>query len=331
VSDPRLSTERLIEIFQDEIRPMIFGADKSTDDPSLALMIGQSGADQARATGLALADHSDAVTLRADDLRPFHPSYLELSRSRSERADESLAEAAAHWLQRAITHARSSRRSILLEGNLDSPQIVLPILDVFRRAGFSTHVFVAATPRPTSLLSIASQHLLRVSSRRPSVPPTLARHDAGWEGTRAIVERLENDSTGSRLTVVDHEGRPAFDSVETGTLQGSTTSLDRSRSEAMSSSTAMKWLSELRAITDYAISAGVTPSLKELLISLHELALRSIVPALTLPPDSKARPVLEDRLARQMLTLRRLGTERERSDTAAPTVEVPSQQRGLGR
>jgi len=331
VSDPRVSTERLAEIFQDEIHPIIFGADQSTDDPTLALMIGQSGADQARATGLALTAHADAVTLRADDLRPFHPSYPELSRSRPEQADEILAEAAAHWLQRAITHARSSKRSVLLEGNLDSPQIVLPILDVFRRAGFSTHVFVAATPRPASLLSIASQHLLRVSSRRPSVPPSLARHDAGWEGTRAIVERLETDSKGSRLTVVDHEGRHVFDSLETGTLQGSTTSLDRSRSEAMSSSTAMQWLSELRSTTDYAISSGVTPNLKNLLVTLHELALQSVVPTLTLPFDSKARPLLEDRLARQMLALRRVEAERARPDVAAPTIDVPSQQRELGR
>ncbi|MBN9180118.1 MAG: hypothetical protein J0J00_06140, partial [Microbacterium sp.] len=126
-------------------------------------------------------------------------------------------------------------------------------------------------------------------------------------------------------------GRHVFDSLETGTLQGSTTSLDRSRSEAMSSSTAMQWLSELRSTTDYAISSGVTPNLKNLLVTLHELALQSVVPTLTLPFDSKARPLLEDRLARQMLALRRVEAERARPDVAAPTIDVPSQQRELGR
>ena len=93
----------------------------------------------------------------------------------------------------------------------------------------------------------------------------------------------------------------------------------------------MQWLSELRSTTDYAISSGVTPNLKNLLVTLHELALQSVVPTLTLPFDSKARPLLEDRLARQMLALRRVEAERARPEVAAPTIDVPSQQRELGR
>lgn len=323
-------------IFVTQVLPVVFPLTTEGDEPpTLVLLSGQPGAGTARATSQILAEHpADMTALRGDDLRAFHPHYLELARSRSIEASKILAESTAAWVQQCLVHARTSSRSILLEGTF-TPRLALGTAELFAREGFATRVVVAATPRSESLHSAASRYLLDAQAGRPSRFTSVDLHDAGWAGTRDLVTELSREPSVDRLTVLRRDGSAAFDGTRASEA-GFAASLPLFQSEQasrMGGQQAMRWLSELRAMTDFTL-VGRPPArpLADLLIELHRIALSEVVPNLPLPADSQARPTLEAAVARQMLALRRMVPDSPRPPDATGPVVTPSESdRGISR
>jgi hypothetical protein len=251
------------------------------------------------------------------------------------RAPQILAESTAGWLRSCIAHARSERRSLLLDGAFTSPDVVRATADLFASHGFATRVAVVAMPRRESLLSEASRFLLADRSGRATRFTSVAEHDAGWVGTRMLVEQLEAEASIDRLTIIGRDGGTRFDAERSNVhgYSGAVDALDSERSAALSSARAMLWLSELRAATDYALTSGrMSKPVAEVLIELHQIALNEAVPALGLPADSQARPVTETRLAQQLVSLRRaIPAEPAPADLGAPTVGASQPERGIAR
>ena len=323
-------------IFEQQILPVIFGEAPSPEEPSLVLLGGQVGAGMSRATARLLREASVATAVvSSDDLRAFHPHYLALARSGSAEAPEILAEAAAEWLRRCLAHARSTRHSMILEGTFRTPEVALGLSELFAREGFSARVVVVAAPRSESLLATASRHLLEAQAGRASRFTSVEVHDSGWEGTRALVSELVVTPAIDRLTILGRDGAARFDAERStvGTYAGAADALDRERSATMSASTAMRWLSELRAMTDAAVSwERISRSLADVLIELHRVALDEVLPALILPADSRARPAAEANIARQLVVLRRAAdVEPLPEDIAAPAIATAQPDRGLSR
>ena len=138
-----------------------------------------------------------------------------------------------------------------------------------------------------------------------------------------------------RLTILGRDGTACFDAESSAGVGyvGAALALDRERHSPMSSPQAMRWLSGLRAMTDYAVaSERMRRPLAELLVELHEIALSEVVPKLELPADSQARPALEDNLARRVVTLRRAMPQQPGvEDLAAPVIPSPQPDRGISR
>ena len=324
-------------IFDERILPLVFPGQPPPERPTLLLLAGQLGAGKSRATARLLADHAgEMVPLSGDDLRAFHPHFLELIRSRSIEAPRILAESTAGWLRDCLVHARTSGRSLLLEGTFHSPDVALGTADLFAKHGFVTRVVVVATQRTESLLSAASHYLLDARAGRPSPFASVGVHDDGWEGTRALVSQLEATPSVDRLTIIGRDGVAKFD-ADRGIGQAfanARATLEREQSLPLSAARSMGWLSELRAMTDFALTSRDVPRpLAELLIELHELALDDVLQRLALPANSEARPVVEASLARQLVTLRRATSPKNRTavDVAAPVITTPQPGPGLTR
>ncbi|KQP73513.1 hypothetical protein ASF40_20485 [Microbacterium sp. Leaf288] len=330
------SEEERLRIFEEQILPVVFPPHPAVETPTLLLLGGQPGAGKSRATSRLLADSpSDMVALSGDDLRAFHPHFWELSRSRSLEAPQILAESTAGWLRSCLAHARTSGRSLLLEGTFHTPEIAFATADLFSRHDFATRAVVVGTPRAESLMSTASRYLLDARAGRASRFTSVAIHDGGWQGTRALVERLDSSAEVDRLTIIDRDGAPRYDAErpDAGGFPGAVREIDRARSVPMPSANAMRWLSELRAMTDYVMTVGKTPEpLAELLVELHQVALQDVLPTFDLPADSRARPALEASLAGRLVTLRQSLPARPRAtDLTAPVIPVPQPHRGLSR
>tara|TARA_B100000378_G_scaffold169460_1_gene136577 strand:- start:4058 stop:5062 length:1005 start_codon:yes stop_codon:yes gene_type:complete len=332
VSSVSSSESDLQAIFERRIRPVVFAHGPSATDPELILATGQFGVGAARAFG-GLIDGREIAALSASDLRAFHPRYLELSRSHSPEASLILTESTSGWMRSALQYARTTRRSLLLDGTGSSSDVALATAGLFARSGFTTTVAVVTVPRSESLLATVSGYLVDARAGRASPFTTVAEHDASLESVRALVQTVEMAPSVDRLKIIGREGTTRFDAARTDAsgFEGALATLDRENAAPLPAPQAMRWLSELRATTDFALSSRqVARPLAEVLIELHELGLREVLPNLPLPKDSQARPLAEANLGRQLVALRQATQADGRPERQpAPVVSGPEIDRGI--
>lgn len=331
MNDVSASEDEERRIFDERIVPVVF-PHPPADAPLLVFTVGQPGAGVARTSG-ALVDDQPIAELSANGLRAFHPRYRELSRARSLEAQHILAQSTTGWMRSALQHARTTGCSLALDGSLSSPDIALATTDLFAKSGFTTRVVVVATPPAESLLATVSGYLLEARAGRPATFTSVADHDAGTDNVRLLVQTLESSPSVDRLKIIGRDGVPRFNAArEDGTrFAGAGATLSRAHTTPLPAPAAMRWLSELRAVTDYAMSVRRLPQpLAEVLINLHEVALNEILPALPLPKDSEARPAAEARLGRQLVSIRQATRVTARpAPSPTPVITAPQPDRGI--
>jgi len=318
-------------IFEEEIVPVVFGGRvEPSGQPTLLLLGGQPGAGMSQAAGQLSAEHGGMVALRGDDLGSFHPHYEDLTRSRSVDARQVMAESTAEWLRDCLAHARTTKRSLLLEGTFHTPRVALGTAALFAKEGFMTRVAVVATPRSESLLSATSRYLRDFHAGRSAKFTSLDIHDRGWAGTRNLIAELEASPSVDRVTILGRDGETIFDSTRDAAIRfsGASRTLRQQQSAPMTPARTMQWLSELRAVTVFAMDRSPTPKpVAELLAELHQIALREVVPATPLPATSTARPDILRTLERRLSALQR-GMRSSTGDVAAPSVSPASPSQG---
>jgi hypothetical protein len=220
-----------------------------------------------------------------------------------------------------------------LDGSLSSPDVAAATTDLFAKSGFTTTVVVLATPRAESLLATASGYLLEARAGRAATFTSVADHAAGLDNVRGLVQKLESSPSVDRLRLLGRDGVPQFDAsrADETAFVGAGAALARAHASPLPVPVAMRWLSELRAVTDYAMSARRLPQpLAEVLIGLHEVGLNEILPSLPLPKDSQARPAAEARLGRQLVAIRQAARVVQRpAPSPAPVIAAPQPDRGI--
>ena len=319
-------------IFDERIRPVVFPHAPADDSAEMLFVVGQPGVSALRASAKVIRDRHIAV-LSVSDLRAFHPRFLELSRLQAPEAVGILNEAASGWMRSALQHARTTGRSLLLDGAGSSSDLALATTGLFARSGFTTAVVVVAAPRSESLLATASGYLTNARAGRATSFTTVAEHDASVESIRALIQTLESAPSVDRLTIIGRDGATRFDAARTDPsgFAGARAVLDGEHGSHLRAPQAMRWLSELRAMTDFALSARrVARPFAEVLIELNEIGLRAILPNLPLPKDSQARPAAEANLGRQLVALRQaIRTDQREERQPAPVIAAPEPDRGI--
>jgi len=337
VSGRVLDQEARDEILRSQILPLMFPAGDSAEAPTLILLAGQPGAGKSMITGRLIADLGSALAvLNAEDLQAFHPNGFGSSRPNSAEDAQAMGRDTAVWVRECIRFAREHRRSLLLEGTFQDSNAAQGTAARFSDAGFQTRVVVAASRRAESLLSVTSRYLREVHSGGSARYSSREAHDAAFEATRTLVAAIESAASVDRLTVIGRDGRTVFDGRRTDwpeAFAGAVAALAAAQSTRMSRAAATQWLSELHHVTDFAasrrdLSRGVT----ELLVDLHEVSLREVIPELQVPADGKFASAMEQATAARLVSLRRSVQPAQPVDAAAP-VRVPGgpERGGLSR
>jgi hypothetical protein len=313
--------------FEDLVVPLVFpdvaGADQSA---TLILLAGQSGAGVGRATGRLRAEHGAGLAvLSAPDLRVIADTI-------TPGRDSAVVDGTvAGWLRDCLAYARTNQRSLLLEGNFAAPDAALAVVRRFARDGFATRVVMISVSRAESLLALASDHLSqRRDGQRARLVDTAA-HDATFEGLRGLAEKAGGEGV-DRVTVIDRRGAVRFDTAASGSgwAPGEVgRALSDAQREPLTSLEATQWLSELRRVTDYALSLR-EPSrpVVEMLVELHALALADVVPRLPVPKGSTMVSRQENRHATQLVALKRLVEPPVRVVAPAPDLTPAGPSRG---
>ena len=336
MSEWELGDDSRGEILRRSILPLFFPDVPSTgESPTLILLTGQPGVGRSRVSSLLFAEHGpDLAVVTGDDLRAFHPCFAEITATRAPEAREALARATVGWVRDCIRYARENRRSLVLEGTFQDPAVVVGTAERFAAESFQTRVVVVASRRAESMLSVASLYLRDLRAGAAARFTSREAHDRAFDATRALVAALEDAASVDRLTVLGRDGRTVFDTHRRdGGFGGASGALVAAQSARLSRFDATQWLSELHHVTEFAVSRrdlrrGVT----ELLVDLHETALREVIPELHVPADGKFATMIEQKTVAGLVTLRR-SLQREQSVDAAAPVLAPAgpEQGGVSR
>ncbi|MFB8146629.1 zeta toxin family protein [Microbacterium sp. NPDC056003] len=322
------------EILTRRILPLYFRDTPLPDEPPrLVLLAGQPGAGRSRAAGSLIAEHgSDLAVVSGDDLRAFHPRFPDLVSARSPEAVAGIARATAGWLRDCIRYARENQRSLLLEGAFQDPAVAVATAERFAMAGFQTRIVVVSSRRAESLLTVASRYLRDVHG---SVPARLVGrdvHDRALEATGELVAAARGAASVDRLTVLSRTGRVVFDARRTDgedAFRDAGIALEAAQSSRLSRFDATQWLSELHRMTEFAASRRDLPrGVTELLVELHEIALREVIPELHVPSDGTFTIAIEQKTVARLVDLRRSLPREQIVDVAAPVVAPVGPERG---
>ncbi len=325
-------------ILRQGILPIFFPPSTQSGEPSsLVLLAGQPGGGRSRATSTLIAEGgTDLAVLSGDDLRAFHPRFAEIRVARDFEAREGLARTTAGWVRDCIRYARESKRSLVLEGAFLDPKIAIGTAERFAAEGFQTRIAVVASRRAESLLAVASLYLRDVHASRPARLVSRDAHDRAFAATRALVAAVEDSPSVDRLTVMKRNGEIAFDAQRVDgddAYRGAGAALEAAHSARLSRFDATQWLSELHHMTDFAASRRDLPSgVTDLLVDLHEVALREVIPELHVPSDGKFTIAIEQKTVASLVVLRRSVLREQPVDAAAPVVAPGGPEReGISR
>ncbi|MFE5410154.1 zeta toxin family protein [Microbacterium sp. NPDC056569] len=326
------------EILRRDILPSYFPAfTQSETSPRLMLLAGQPGAGRSRATSTLIAGHgADLAVVSNDDLRAFHPRFAEVSATSAPEAREGLARTTAGWVRDCIRYARGNKRSLLLEGASLDPKVAIGTAARFADEGFQTRVVVVASRRAESLLSVTSLFLRDVHASAPARFVSCDAHDRAFEASRVLVAAVEDAAAVHRLTILKRNGETTFDAQRIEgdyAFRGASEALEAAQSARLSRFDATQWLSELHHVTEFAASRRDLPSgVTDLLVDLHEVALREVIPELHVPSDGKFTIAIEQKTVASLVALRRSLLREQPVDVAAPVVAPAGPERkGISR
>jgi hypothetical protein len=312
------------EILRRDILPLYFPDDLESERPTFVLVAGQPGAGRSRAaTSLAREEQLNIAVLNGEELRAFHPAFLDPRSATDPESVSEVGQAVAGWVSGCIRYAREHRRSLAVEGTFGNVTAAAGTAQRFAAEGFRTRVVVVGSRRAESLLSVLSGYLRHVQAGRRATPTSRAAHDEGFAATRSLVASVEESGWADRLTVVGRDGRPFFDAsgAEGAGFAGAGAALVAAQAERLGRFDATQWLSELHHVTEFAAGRrGLPDEVAELLVDLHETSLREVIPQLRVPASGKFATAMEQKTVARLVALRQTLPAARPVDIAAPVV-----------
>ncbi|MDR7113756.1 hypothetical protein J2X03_003656 [Microbacterium trichothecenolyticum] len=312
------------EILRRDVLPLIFPDAAPSDRPTLVLVAGQPGAGRSRAvSALRRVGEPQLAVVRGEELRAFHPAFRDPRSATDPEPSSELAQAVAGWVSGCIRYAREQRRSVVIEGTFGNVTAAAGTAQRFAAEGFRTRVVVVGSSRAESLLSVLSGYLRDVQAGRRATPPSRTTHDEGFAATRSLVASVEESGWTDRLTVVRRDGGVVFDGsgAEGAGFARAGAALVAAQSERLGRFDATQWLSELHHATEFAATRrGLPVEVAELLVELHEVALREVIPELQVPVSGKFATAMERKTVARLVALRQGLPPARPIDIAAPVI-----------
>jgi len=144
-----LAPEKLREIYEEDVAPVIFRGARSVDHPTAILLGGQPGAGKTPMQFQAereFFDHGGVAKIIGDDLRAFLPHYRRLQREDDQTAAFYTDRDSGRLVEMALDDAAKRRVNVLVEGTMRSPDVVAATLQRFRDAGYRTEARAGREP-----------------------------------------------------------------------------------------------------------------------------------------------------------------------------------------
>lgn len=211
-----LSEEYLAYRFHSRIVPMMCQTAKSTDVPVSIFLGGQPGAGktQAQRNVLSLYEANSVLPVIGDDLRQFHPDYLQLMRENPLQMPDITAHASGTWTGMLVRWTDENHVSNLIEGTWRNSSTVLDEAQYARSLGRKTHAVIVAVPPALSLLSTAQRFYFDYEKNGVArwTPPFA--HDITVRNLTDNVPAIAASGLFNRLSVIDRQGILHYDGTD---------------------------------------------------------------------------------------------------------------------
>ena len=186
-----LSSELLDTIFTREIAPALFRTESPSRNPTLILVGAQPGAGKSRVNATVMSEHPEpVVAIIGDDLRAFHPAYIDLIRSEPTVMPDATAQASGQWVERSIAYAAENGISVLVEGTFRRADVTLSTARRFKERGFRVQVVLLAVSPEVSRLSIARRYLRDVETSGHGRFTSLVAHNAAYDAIPDTIKAI---------------------------------------------------------------------------------------------------------------------------------------------
>jgi len=204
-----LAPDRLRQIYDEDVAPVIFRSARSVDQPTAILLGGQPGAGKTPMQYQAdreFFDRGGVAKVIGDDLRAFLPRYRRLQRENDQTAAFYTDRDSGRLVEMALADASKRRVNVLVEGTMRSPDVVAATLQRFRAAGYQTEARALAVSPELSSLGIIQRYVAQKESRGVGRMTTPQAHQAALDGMLYTLDRLQDDRLADRLTIYRRGG-----------------------------------------------------------------------------------------------------------------------------
>jgi predicted ABC-type ATPase len=213
----RLSPAESDSIYRETIAPFFLNpVSPTTGTPRAVFLAGQPGAGKSDLAAKAMREfrsNGGCVTVNPDDMRVYHPRYLE-----DAKEDDRSAAAKVHpdmkiWADRLFDDAARERKNIVVDGTLADKEHAEKRISELRSHGYRTEMRAMAVNPRTSWLGVVSRYEKEKGSHTiPRFVPERV-HDDDCRKMPETVGALEKQGAFDRAAVYDRKGNALYDST----------------------------------------------------------------------------------------------------------------------
>lgn len=209
----RLDASEHQAIFEQKIKPRLFGGARPAPKPVAVIFGGQPGAGKSAVVGLAnqeLALRGGAVEIIGDDLRQFHPHYGRLVGLDDKTAAFYTDRDTGLWIEKSIAQASRLGVSVVIEGTMRDSDKVAATMKMLRDAGFEIDARALAVHHRLSIQGILMRYEGQKQDRGWARMTKEAAHQAGFDGLPITLARIEVEKLADRVSVMRRGGEVIY-------------------------------------------------------------------------------------------------------------------------
>ena len=175
---------------------------RPSDNKTLIIVGGQPGAGKTRLIPVAKKDlGNNAVIVDFDELKSFHPNYLEVCSKYNEVAHSILHSDANKVKNQILDRLIAENYNVIYEGALRDTEGFIDFAKKFKEKGYSIKLDVLAVPKLESYCSEILRYALSLVQNETPRWVTKESHDAAYEGVLRTVNAFINRGITNNIDV----------------------------------------------------------------------------------------------------------------------------------
>lgn len=254
------------------------------EHPRAILLGGQPGSGKSALAAGAINElraNGGAVVIDADRMREENPRYKQLSREDPQNAADRTHKEAGEWANRLTVAAVESRRNLVVDGTMRSPENMRDLATRLKDQGYEVEARVLAVNPETSMTRARLRFEEQVAERGTGRFVNKEQHDNAYTGMAESVRVLEREKLVDTVRVYDANQRPVYENTkERGEWKNTPAAADALEQERARPWTHAEYRDYVAALNDINAMAKMRESVRESAEALRPQNERAAPPAL---------------------------------------------------